>query len=62
MFKQKDLTVLKQEAVELQTFNADELFEEEVLERQKGDGEEGEQPEDKPARAESAGEGSKSKE
>ena len=59
--KGEDLTVLKQEAVELQTFNADELFEEEVLDRKKGEGEEGE-AEDKPARAESAGKGSKAKE
>jgi large subunit ribosomal protein L9 len=33
----EDVTVIKDEVVELETFNADALFEEEALERQRGD-------------------------
>ena len=40
----EDVTVVKEEGVQLETFNPDALFEEEVLARQRGEGEQPDVP------------------
>jgi large subunit ribosomal protein L9 len=45
----EDVTMVKEEALELETFNADQLFEEEALARQRDEGAEEPKPAERPA-------------